>query len=43
MIVRSKFIQLITLSALVVVATVIAACSSEEEQRSKKLKLQGSS
>ena len=31
MIVRSKFLRLIVLSALVVVATVIAACSSEEE------------
>jgi thiosulfate/3-mercaptopyruvate sulfurtransferase len=31
MIVRSKFIQLITLSALVVAATVISACSSTEE------------
>ena len=31
MIVRTKFMQLIVLSALVVAATVIAACSSEEE------------
>jgi thiosulfate/3-mercaptopyruvate sulfurtransferase len=31
MIVRSKFIKLITLSALVVAATVISACSSTEE------------
>ncbi len=31
MISRSKFLQLITLSALVVIATVIAACSSEED------------
>ncbi len=31
MIVRSKFLQLIALSALIVAATVIAACSSEED------------
>ena len=41
MIVRSKFIQLITLSALVVVATVIAACSSEEEATIEKAEASG--